>query len=609
MHTRLFASFALCLGLLLAPTACTTLIDPNTVSIQIRQPTAETQVTGFALVEIDSNQTREIKELLIGLRSQKENKLLKILHRTQPDRFPYLYEWDTTADLDGPYEIFVQVLLTGQTVAQKAVAPVWIVNGQARLRFKECQQGALILRDQVKLTLEWLDTPPNLPPTPVELYVQGIAQSRLEGPPYIFDVDLSALPHATETTLSAVVLRGLYRGTTSLCTAYIDRQGPKLQFLFPDANTQTVPLQFTALLEIQEDFGLNKIEILATAQGQPPIVVGTRNAPPFQISVDLSAFQHQQAITLQAVGTDNVGNITPAPPSLQVTLDAKPPTIEILSPQPNAPHLGRIRFEARARDEAGLASVAFYLEDEKGQRLDNLLFQKAPITSDTFQAEVQAAISLYGPGERRFVVIATDQHQNQTTQRLTFLIGCLRDADCPAQNPPYQCRGNRCLIPEKLGGPCDYDFSCEGDLLCTRRGITWCAKEKLGICRQSCLSRNDCPNGYFCLIDGGKGVCFPGDPCSPFTANCASNEQCAPWGKDSFVCLPVGGGSEGSPCTPLSCDASKGCQRGYACLSSGNSGVCKRLCDQDYPSRDCTNRSCVTFPLRDGQTNKIGYCR
>ena len=605
-------SFAILLLLCLwaLTSACSTLSTED-ITLTIRQPLADTQLTGFALIDIDTNQARFAQELLIGLRSQKDPRLIKILHRSKPNRFPFLYEWDTLTSPDGAYEIFVELRVEGDAVGQRAVKPLWIVNGQARLQFAECNASSLIVRDRLKLTVEWLDIPPFLPPTPVELYLQGEAAQRLEEPPYQFDVDISSYAHGQEISIAAIVLRGLYRGTTTNCVAYVDRQGPRLRFLSPDPSQQIVPQRFTALFEIQEEYGVKYIEIHAESGGQPPVLVGRRETAPFQVPVDLSSFPHEAEITLRATATDEAGNTTAEPDLLNVKLDGKPPIVEIIEPKPNAPHLGRIRFEARARDESGIESIAFYLDDDKGQRLDNLLFRKgAEITSDTFQAEIEAAISLYRAGIRRFVVVATDKNNNQTTATQEFIIGCLRNAECPASNPPYQCLGNRCIIPEKLGGVCEDDLSCEGDLVCFKGGLSWCASEKLGICRERCTNGN-CPQGYFCLSGSNHpSLCFPGDPCSPFTANCSADHQCVPWGKASFVCVPTGNGDIGASCLPYRCSSQQSCRKGLACLPSGtNSGTCRTLCDQQYPQRECgAARRCSPFPLRDQQSNSMGYC-
>ena len=578
------------------------------IDVTVREPVEKQFLRGVVGVEIKVSSPKLVKEILAQVVALPDNDPLirpRLLGRKEGE--PFYLDWDTARDKDGVYRLEVQVLLHDGRVLLRTVEPLWIVNQTARLRFPNCLNQPLVARDEVELKIEWLDFSTLLPSTPIDFFVQGTLLSRLEEGPYVLKVDLSKYKHGEEIYISAVAAKGIFRGATTVCSVHIDRLGPRLRFVYPSQEGSTVPVKFSANLEIEDEFGIQKVEVKVGEK-----IVGQVDKPPFQIPVDLTGNTHNGRVTLTASAIDKAGNITKDPPSIEVVVDAKPPEVQIVLPQTNAAYSGEVKFQAKVWDDAGVGRVDFYLENENGQRIDNILHTTGEKHQGSlFETSIPAGVSLYGAGKRKLVVVATDINQNQTIVKRLFILGCKTASECPANDPPYQCLGHSCIIPHKLGDPCEHESSCESPLVCYRGGTAWCAKVKIGICRQPC-DTSACPNGYFCLPQkSGKPVCFPSDPCSPFTLNCEKGQQCVPWGKASFVCLPIGGGGRGTSCTPYSCSSTRGCRDGYGCVPIGNGsqGRCYKLCDQDFPRRDCGTLGCVNFPLQDKNRNSMGYCQ
>lgn len=580
------------------------------ITLSIRTPLQDALLKGLQTIEIASPQAAEIQEILIGVRRMSEDKAFKVLTRSRPSRFPFQYEWDTLLEKDGRVQLEVEAILANRVAAAVTRSPLWIVNRQARLAFEGCEQPPLLVRDKFAFTIVWDEPPPDIHITAVEIFVQGKTAAVVTAYPYKGEIDLSAWPDRSDISISAITTSGAYRGSTAICSVQVDRQGPKIAFLAPERDGVIIPRNVSVLLQVEEDFGIGEIQIFAN-----DTLVGKKIGPPFQIPISLGMFQHKEEITLKALASDVVGNPTEVPPLRKVIVDATAPLIRILSPKAGSAEVGTMVFEASISDSEGVGLVNFYVEDSQGQRLDNLLRRTGTSLSSLFRVEVDSVIALYGAGERKFVVEALDIHQNRSLDSVAFTIGCRDEKDCPAKTPPFRCLGNRCLIPNKLGDRCDYPFSCEAPLLCVFSGLSFCSAEKLGICRKPCSKGDACSQGHFCRsTPDGKTACFPGDPCSPFTVNCTPDRQCVPWGVNSFVCLPTGNLTEGSPCLPYSCSASQGCPKNFACTPNGNSGSCRRICSTETfgGARACPPQypiGCVAFPLADGSRNTIGTCR
>jgi len=577
----------------------------TTGKLSIKQPEEKSFVKGWATIEIGVEPADAFERVSLAIRYLGEAKIYKQLKRTKPGEGSFQYDWDTTKEKDGPYQIEVEGLSGGQVV-QKKLSPVFVSNRPAVLRFLECKEQPIIVRDSIKLKLEWVDAPKQLPDTLVELFVQGKSRGKKARPPYDFSVDLKDIPHGTEVHIAAVAVEGIYRGSTTVCSAHIDRSGPRLSFVYP-SNKTVVPRKFSAVLQIEEDFGIQEARILVNGK-----IVGKQDKPPYQIPVDLSAHGHNAKVTLTALAIDRAGNQTSKPPKLDVVLDVLAPKVTILKPESDTAHTGEIQFRARVTDDAGVGRVDFYIANEKGEKLDNILHTTGKKNkTDLFESKVKAAVTLYGAGPRQFIVEAHDNNGNLTRLVRPFIIGCKTLKDCPTPKAPWRCLGNRCLIPHKLNDPCDHAFSCEPPLICFHGGTSWCSKVRVGICRAPC-NNNACPSGQFCRkAPGGKLVCFPGDPCAPFTINCTIAQQCVPLDQDSFVCLPAGNLNENASCTPLSCSTAGQCKRGMACVprDGGSGGFCAKLCDLDFAQRDCGERGkCKVYPLYGKGTNKMGYC-
>ncbi len=575
------------------------------LTIQIQNPKKEQFLRGWTTINVKITPLREVEEVLFAVRRLKTDDLMsyfKVLMRKQKP--PFIFDWNTLKELDGTYELQIQVRLSDHSVQVKKISPLWILNSPAHLAFRECQHAPLIVNRKASLELLWLEKFPFKLPTEIEVFVQGRSQLKMKKPPYTFALDLSSYADGDEVYLSAVAVDGLFAGTTANCSLFIDRKAPKIRFIYP-LNGHYVPRHFFAVLDIREEFGIRKVSVRADGQ-----LTASLNRPPFQIPVDLSKYPHDSHIKLKAQAIDLAGNIGHSTKAIDVILDALPPNVEILYPLPQTAHRGDIDFQVRISDESGVGAVNFYLENEKHERLDNLLHTTGQgKTSSLFQAKISLAMALYGAGKRFFVVEAKDIHDNFTKKSISLILGCQYDADCPPQNPPYRCLKHRCIIPHKLGDLCDYEGSCEPPLICYKGGSSLCAKEKIGICRQPCIG-GVCPKGFFCIkSQQGVAICFPGDACSPFAVNCPQGQQCVPWGEDSFVCLPTGRRGENSFCIPYSCSANNNCQRGLACVpATKGRGVCRRLCDQAFPNRDCGKAVCHPYPLRDKKKNSMGFC-
>ena len=603
--TRWFSLTLLLFGVISGIMGCGPSIE---VDVSFREPQPQDFVRGWVRLQVNATPNSQVKEVLFAAQLADDDKSWKVLERKAEP--PYVYDWDTTVEIDGEYKLEVEVLFKDGRVIKKQVLPVWVVNRIAQLSFKQCGKENLVARNTLNLSLEFKTQDSLIPQTPVELFVQGKVVQVIEKAPYNFKVDLSKFKHGTEVYLSAVATKGLYRGSSAVCSVFVDRKGPRISMLYPDKPGVVVPQKFNALLEVQEDFGVARVEIRLNGK-----VLSTLTKPPYQVPLDLSKQKHGEVLTLEAVGFDKAGNQTASPPKVTVIVDSKPPKVTVVRPKPKDGYMGKIQFTAEITDETGVGRVNFYLEDMQGKRLDNLLYTTgARNKSNTYETTVDAGISLYGSGERMLVVIAEDVNNNQTIQKVPFIIGCKSSDDCPAQEPPARCLEYRCIVPQPLGAVCDRPFSCEPPFVCFFGGTNFCSSEKLGVCRKPC-DKGPCPAGFFCR-DGGKqkDVCYPGDACSPFTLNCNGANQCVPWGVNSFVCMPTGTKKAGELCFPYSCSSSNGCQKTSACVpyQSGpnvGKGFCAKLCDQSFPTRDCQgNERCVSYPLRDGKKNSMGFC-
>jgi hypothetical protein len=585
----------------------------DNVRIAINEPQPEQFIRGWFKIQTTLRPITQIKRAALLIRHQEEFLLVRELVRQEDPPEEWEYDWDTAKEKDGPYEIELQVLLSNNQTRSQKVGNIWIINRPAAISISGCLNPPLVTRDRLEISIDWQNVPEQMPPTAVELFVQGKSIGTKEKSPYIFGVDLSEFKSGDEIYVTAVTVRGVYRGSTAVCSVLVDREGPRVRFVYPAQKGMTVPAKFYSTLEIEEEYGIKEVQVLLDGQ-----IVGKLVQPPFQVPVDLSHIAHGSRVVIKASAIDLAGNETSDPPAIEVVVDARAPRIEIIKPQANTNHQDKIEFEVRITDdtENNIGLVDFYISDENDQRLDNILHTTGDKNSgDIYMTTVGSLTSLYGFGRRNFEVVARDLNGNISTQKIELIFGCQHDSECFSRGPQYQCRGNRCLIPHKLNDRCNYEFACEKDLVCHFGGLFWCSKEKVGICRKVYdKSQGGCFPGTFRLPQtSGPDICFPGDPCDPFTYNCNKNEQCTPWDINSFVCLPVGPGREGEPCDTYACTENKNCGKGLACIPSAHGearGVCYRLCDQEFPLRDChSGQLCISYPLQDKFVNSMGYCR
>jgi hypothetical protein len=578
------------------------------LTITIQEPVQDTVLKGLVPIRVTINPGAELKRLLVAVRYQGEPAIWKVVQRIDsPSTNELTIDWDTTSEKDGIYQIEVEALHQDGRAFGKKTGNIWVVNKTATLVIPACASQPVVVKDKLTVKLEWADALAQVPNTTVELFVQGKSIGKESKAPYEFEVDLTSFENGQEISLNAVAIRGVYSGASVVCSVLVDREGPRVQFVSPNEQTKTVPANFAASIEVEEEFGVKEVRILADGK-----VVGTLASPPFQVPVDLSQFQHGTTVTLSAVAVDRAGNETAKPPTIKVEVDSKPPIVKILSPQDNSRHVGPILFEASVEDESGIELIDFYIIDESGNRLDNILHVTgAQAKNGTYKASMSDALSQYGPGVRSFEVVVRDIRGNITTQSVKMIFGCREDADCPTQSPVLKCLGNRCLVPRRLGDQCSLSQGCEPPLVCHFGGLSYCSDQKIGFCRNSCSGGVPCLPGYFCLSDGKTApVCFPGDPCDPSTSNCTPTSQCTPWGANSFVCLPIGKRKAGQSCSPFTCADTNNCIKDHVCVPNGSVGQCHRVCDTDFPDRDCASgETCLPFPLRDSAQNTSGYCQ
>lgn len=582
----------------------------ETLQVTLLEPKNGELVRGFTSISVQVQPISSLKRMLIAVRylGKSERTLRKILFREENiTQTNTQIDWDTSLEKDGPYQIEVEALQKdGQAILKKS-EKIWVVNGTARLQIDACLQQPAIARDSIKLQLNWSDALAELPGTTVELFVQGRSLGTRKTAPYVFDVDVSKYKDGETVSFNAVAVRGVYRGATAVCNVLIDRTGPVVRYVFPTSKSGVVPARFAVSLEVEEEFGVQEVRIRVGDK-----VVGKLQSPPYQIPVDLSFVKHMSTVTLLAEAVDRAGNVTAQPPQVTVRVDSKPPLVQILKPAKNSQHLDSIQFEVEISDESGLSLIDFYIVDENAKRLDNILHVQSPKKKEIFRASVSRALQLYGAGRRTFEVVARDIRGNVTTRSIDLILGCATDSDCPQQTPPLRCLHHRCLVPRGLGDQCSREAACEPPFVCHFGGLSYCSEQKLGFCRRPCKVDVPCERGYFCRSQQkGPSVCFPGDPCDPASSNCAKGLQCTPWGASSFVCLPTGSRGNGQGCSPYVCSAGQGCIRDYVCIphGQGSRGVCRRICDTDFPRRDCTTGTrCTSFPLRDKLSNSMGYC-
>lgn len=587
--------------------------EGDKVQALLSEPQEKTFHKGLITIKARINPNTRVKRASIVLVRMEQDAVQKELIRQDNPPTNWDYDWDTTKEKDGPYIIELQVLLENGGVLQNKVEHVWVVNQPADLQIKECTQPPLVTRGKIQLNLDWKNVPQEVPPSTVELFVQGQSAGQKSQPPYQFDLDLSKNQDGEELYINVIATRGVYRGSTSICSIRIDRKGPLVKFLYPKNNGDTVPAKFLAAVEVEEAFGIQEVRVLVGDKE-----VGKLQHPPFQIPVDLSKEPHGSVVKLKVLATDRAGNESEKPHELEVKVDAESPTVRIDYPEEKKNYLGDAPFEIVLQDASGLGVLDLYIVDEQGKRVDNVLHRDGQgITKEvTLSGKIFSPLVRYGAGTRKLEVVARDVHGNVTTMVRQFVVGCVTPSDCPTSsdpNNPFLCLENRCVIPRQEGEQCTQSSSCKPPLICHFGGLSYCAKEKIGICRKPCQpNRGDCAGGEFCLTHEKNGnVCFPGDPCDPFTYNCSKTEQCNPWGSDSFICLPIGFAREGEPCTAYACDGTLNCGKGLACVPGTNDkGLCHRLCDVEFPLRDCTSQeNCVAFPLRDRTVNSIGYCK
>ena len=599
--------------------------EPVKITATFLSPTPEERTfnKGLLTLRVSIDKPDQVKRAAIALhyKSDKTSVVKELIRQDSPPG-NWEVDWDTTKEKDGTYELELQILQSTGHVQQVKRKEIWVVNKPAQLVIKECNNPPLVTKDKIKLTLEWKNAPKNLPPTTIDLFVQGESEGPKNRTPYVYNVDLSKYKDDTEVYLNAVATRGIFSGASSVCSVRIDRKGPRVKFLYPAKDGNTIPGKFSASVEVEEEFGIKEVRV--TVAGK---VVGRLTKPPFQVPVDLTkSAKDGDTITLKVIGVDLAGNESEKPHELKVKVDTKAPIVTIKSPEEKKNYPNDINFEVDVQDNSGLGFVDIYILDDKGKRVDNILHRDGQGSKKTvtYADKINTPITSYGTGTRKLEVVARDIHGNITTMLREFIIGCKTPADCPASpnpNTPYLCLGNRSLIPRNRGERCTYGFSCKPPLICHFGGLNYCAKEKLGICRQVCQpSKNECQVGEFCLEQKtGPSVCFPGDACGPFTYNCGEKQQCTPWGSDTFICIPAGFAKVGEPCKPFDCNGTLNCAKGLLCVPTGNGngqlgsaskGVCRKLCDQEFPQRDCKGQEiCQYFTLRDKNSNSIGYCK
>jgi hypothetical protein len=133
--------------------------------------------------------------------------------------------------------------------------------------------------------------------------------------------------------------------------------------------------------------------------------------------------------------------------------------------------------------------------------------------------------------------------------------GCATDADCPM--------GSRC-----------------GDGV---SGVRECYSPTSSV-GNACTTSSECPNGGYCLDESSWGT--PGGTCVTF-CNLATQGGC----EGATTCVAWGFTSGAGSCVPT-CDDTRPCRSGYACVSTGagRPNACVSRCSTDM---DCTEgRSC-----------------
>ena len=574
---------------------------PEEVSVSFVEPASARTLAGSVRVEVAARPQARITRVAINVRDS-AGSIKEVGARTRP---PYVLYWNTLPLADGPYMLDVVVSTTEGKAVRHEVGPLVVANGAPVLEFVDCTDS-MPVRDRFSVTLE-LKAPGAAVPKGVELFVDGKPLARRASAPFTFEIDLGARAAGEEVFLSAVAVNTLQKGATALCAVRVDRNAPTLAFVYPAKEGQTVPIKFDAVLKVLDTYGIK--EVTVTAGGR---VAGKATTPPYRVKVDLSGRADRSRVLITAWATDLAGNRNlPAVERIGV-LDASPPKVRVVSPGEGSVHRAKVRFAAEVSDENAVDRVDFYILDEKGQRLDNILHSTgAKNGSNSYSVEVDGVVSLYGFGKRTLLVVATDVHANRTEVRRGFGLGCKAASDCPASTPAYWCLNYRCVVPGRVGEPCSGEQVCENGLVCFPGGLSYCDPQRLGVCRRPCKTAIDqCSKGEFCLSAGALGrVCFRGDPCGPFSSNCAASSQCVPWDQDSFVCLPTGPGREGASCSPYGCLSGSACAKGHACVPIRGGGICRKLCETLFPQRDCgQGQRCVHWPLRDSRQNNVGYC-
>ena len=167
-------------------------------------------------------------------------------------------------------------------------------------------------------------------------------------------------------------------------------------------------------------------------------------------------------------------------------------------------------------------------------------------------------------------------------------IQCGLGGTCPAG---FRCAAGICL----LQGECRSNNDCPGGDSCLNGRCQQCANDDQcpigskctsGRCSViTCRDEQDCPNGFFCNIEGTTGIhlCEP-DVCQNNT-HCQQGESCV-----NNVCVTVG----------HICSTDRDCRAGTLRCLSGR-------CQQCQQNSDCPSGSCV-ITTRAGISVPIGLC-
>ena len=194
-------------------------------------------------------------------------------------------------------------------------------------------------------------------------------------------------------------------GTTTLAIQIAqDSLAPTASIVNNDAVRRGNPLPVT--VKAQDDGRVAHVNLFIDSATDP---AATGMVEPFQFSVQTTSLP-PGIHSLRAVVADGAGNTVEASSSFQVTSDATPPHITLVSPQGTRFRIGQpIAFVATATDDVAVESIAYRLDAEGMPRTTGV----GGFTLDSTAA---------GLGQHTVTVVATDSSGNAATLAVPFEI-------------------------------------------------------------------------------------------------------------------------------------------------------------------------------------------